>query len=123
MQKVVLGDRKPFKGRPGSRAEKVDLEVTLKEISEKYKRKLNDDDLYAHLMYPAVFADLAALAPNRKRELLGWRKRRGQRQPGHGDSGTKTGHRSQKPPPRKHRSVVTCHHFSLSRHCRRTRVP
>ncbi|MCH2614616.1 MAG: pyruvate carboxylase, partial [Opitutales bacterium] len=58
VQKVVLGDRKPFRGRPGSRAEKIDLEATRKEISEKYKREINDDDLYAHLMYPAVFADL-----------------------------------------------------------------
>ena len=58
VQKVVLGDRKPFRGRPGSRAEKIDLEATRKEISEKYKREINDDDLYAHLMYPAVFTDL-----------------------------------------------------------------
>ena len=58
VQKVVLGDLKPFRGRPGSRAEKIDLEATRKEISEKYKREINDDDLYAHLMYPAVFTDL-----------------------------------------------------------------
>lgn len=58
VQKVVLGDRKPFKGRPGSRAEKIDIEATRDELARKYKMQINDDDLYAHLMYPQVFADL-----------------------------------------------------------------
>jgi len=59
VQRVVLGDRKPFKGRPGARAEKVDLEATRKEIKAITKRpECGDDDLYAYLMYPQVYKDL-----------------------------------------------------------------
>jgi pyruvate carboxylase len=59
VQKVVLGDRKPYKGRPGARAEKVDLEATRQEVKAITKRvECCDDDLYAYLMYPQVFKDL-----------------------------------------------------------------
>ena len=59
VQKVVLGDRKPYKGRPGARAEKVDLEATREEVKAITKRvECCDDDLYAYLMYPQVFKDL-----------------------------------------------------------------
>jgi pyruvate carboxylase len=58
VQKVVLGDRKPFKGRPSSRAEKVDLEATRADLKKRFKRPIGDDDLYAYLMYPQVYADL-----------------------------------------------------------------
>ena len=58
VQKVVLGDRKPFKGRPGARAEKIDLKAARATLSKKYKREIHDDDLYSHLMYPKVFEDL-----------------------------------------------------------------
>ncbi|MEC8209355.1 MAG: pyruvate carboxylase [Verrucomicrobiota bacterium] len=59
VQKVVLGDRKAFKGRPGARAEKVDLEAAREEVKAITKRvECCDDDLYAYLMYPQVFKDL-----------------------------------------------------------------
>ncbi len=59
VQKVVLGDRKPYKGRPGARAEKVDLDATREEIKAFTRRsECSDDDLYAYLMYPQVFKDL-----------------------------------------------------------------
>ena len=59
VQKVVLGDRKPYKGRPGARAEKVDLEATREDVKAITKRvECSDDDLYAYLMYPQVFKDL-----------------------------------------------------------------
>jgi pyruvate carboxylase len=59
VQKVVLGDRKPYKGRPGLRAEKVDLEAARDEVKAITKRvECCDDDLYAYLMYPQVFKDL-----------------------------------------------------------------
>ena len=59
VQKVVLGDRKPYNGRPGARAEKVDLEATREEVKAITKRvECCDDDLYAYLMYPQVFKDL-----------------------------------------------------------------
>ena len=56
---VVLGDRKPYKGRPGARAEKVDLDATREEIKAITRRsECSDDDLYAYLMYPQVYKDL-----------------------------------------------------------------
>ncbi|MGZ0656631.1 pyruvate carboxylase [Coraliomargarita sp. W4R72] len=59
VQKVILGDRKAFKGRPGARAEKVDLDVAREEVKAITKRsECTDDDLYAYLMYPQVFKDL-----------------------------------------------------------------
>ena len=59
VQKVVLGDRKPYKGRPGARAEKVDLKATREDVKAITKRvECSDDDLYAYLMYPQVFKDL-----------------------------------------------------------------
>ena len=58
VQKTVLGDRKPHRGRPSTRAEKIDIEATRTELSEKLGRTINDDDLYAYLMYPQVFNDL-----------------------------------------------------------------
>lgn len=58
VQKVVLGDRKSYRGRPGARAEKIDLEATRIAIGKKLKRSINDDDLFAYLMYPQVFTDL-----------------------------------------------------------------
>ena len=59
VQKVVLGDRKPSKGRPGARAEKVDLDVARDEVRAITKRTdVPDDDLYSYLMYPQVFKDL-----------------------------------------------------------------
>jgi pyruvate carboxylase len=58
VQKVVLGDRKAFKGRPGARAEKIDLDATRTDIAKRFKRPVSEDDLYAYLMYPQVFAEL-----------------------------------------------------------------
>ncbi len=58
VQKTVLGDRKPHRGRPGARAEKIDVEATRAELTKKLGRPVNDDDLYASLMYPQVFNDL-----------------------------------------------------------------
>ena len=60
VQKVVLGDRKAYKGRPGARAEKVDLEATRETVSKLRGRECNDDDLYCYLMYPKVFEEMVA---------------------------------------------------------------
>lgn len=54
LQKVVLGDRKPLRGRPGAGLKPLDLEQTKAELGETLKRPVNDDDLYSHLMYPQV---------------------------------------------------------------------
>jgi pyruvate carboxylase len=66
VQKVVLGEKRfkeaqaAFKaGRAGNRAEPVHLDKLRRELSDKLRREATEDDLYSHLMYPAVFADFA----------------------------------------------------------------
>ncbi|HEX8551062.1 MAG TPA: pyruvate carboxylase [Abditibacteriaceae bacterium] len=54
LQKVVLGDKKPLRGRPGASAPKIVLNDVRAELQTKYGRT-GDDDLYSHLMYPQVF--------------------------------------------------------------------
>ncbi|MEY4938799.1 MAG: hypothetical protein RIQ93_534 [Verrucomicrobiota bacterium] len=46
-------------GRAAVDAPNLDLEKTRAEVAEKLKRPPSDDDLYSHLMYPAVFAEFA----------------------------------------------------------------
>ncbi|MGE9294982.1 MAG: pyruvate carboxylase, partial [Puniceicoccales bacterium] len=58
VQKVVLGDNKARKGRPGSYAEKIDLDETRKKVTKMRGREANDDDLYSYLMYPDVYKQL-----------------------------------------------------------------
>lgn len=57
VQKAVLGGREPTTSRPGDLAEPINLETTRSELSTTLGRTANDDDLYSHLMYPAVFAE------------------------------------------------------------------
>jgi pyruvate carboxylase len=59
LQKVVLGQRKPIRGRPGAALKPLDLKKTRAELSARLKRPASDDDLYSHLMYPDVFAQFA----------------------------------------------------------------
>lgn len=59
IQKVVLADRKRYKGRPGASADKVDLFQSRKEVKALTRSsECDDDDLYAYLMYPQVFKNL-----------------------------------------------------------------
>jgi len=58
IQKIILGNKKPFTNRPGERAEKVDLEKTRAEVAKITGHKnTSDDELYSYLMYPQVFKD------------------------------------------------------------------
>jgi pyruvate carboxylase len=57
LQKIVLGDRKPIRGRPGANLKPLNLKKIKEELSQKIKREATDDDLYSHLMYPEVFAE------------------------------------------------------------------
>src|SRR5690606_16106333 len=59
LQKVVLGDRKARRGRPGSYLKAIDLQQTKADISAKLGIKATDDDLYSYLMYPQVFEEFA----------------------------------------------------------------
>ncbi len=62
LQKVVLGDRKPLKTRPGAGLKPLNLTKVRGEIEEKIGRKASDDDLYDYLMYPEVFVEFARFA-------------------------------------------------------------
>ena len=59
LQKVILGDRKPIRGRPGASIKPLSLKKTREDLSAKLKRDATEDDLLSHLMYPEVFADYA----------------------------------------------------------------
>jgi len=56
VQHVVLGDRKPIKGRPGEELKPMNLKKVQEELTTKLKREATDDDVFSHLMYPEVFA-------------------------------------------------------------------
>ena len=58
IQKVVLGDKKAYTGRPGTKAGKVDLNEVRSELKKKVYGEVSDDDLYSYLMYPNVFDSL-----------------------------------------------------------------
>jgi pyruvate carboxylase len=57
LQKIVLGKRKPLRGRPGAKLPAVDLEQEKETLREKHKKEITDADLYCHLMYPEVYAE------------------------------------------------------------------
>ena len=59
LQKVVLGRRRPIRGRPGARLKPLHLKKIQAELTLKLKRDATPDDLYSHLMYPEVFAEYA----------------------------------------------------------------
>ena len=59
LQKIVLGERKPRRGRPGANLPPVDLEKEKETLHKKLKIEVSDAALYSHLMYPEVFADFA----------------------------------------------------------------
>src|SRR5580658_3319010 len=62
LQKVVLGDRKPIRGRPGAGLKPLNLKKVKDELSAKLKHEASDNDLYSHLMYPEVFVEYAKFA-------------------------------------------------------------
>jgi len=55
LQKKVLGTRSVLPGRPGALLPPVDLEGTRKKLEKQIARKVSDQDLASHLMYPDVF--------------------------------------------------------------------
>ncbi len=56
LQHVILGDRKPLKGRPGESLKPLNFKKIAEELSVKLKRPATDDDVFSHIMYPEVFA-------------------------------------------------------------------
>jgi pyruvate carboxylase len=61
VQAVVLGDRKPLKGRPGAGLKPLNFKKLQEELTVKLKREATDDDVFSHIMYPEVFAAYAKM--------------------------------------------------------------
>jgi pyruvate carboxylase len=59
LQHVILGDRKPIKGRPGAGLKPLNFKKIQEELSAKLKREATEDDVFSHIMYPEVFAEFA----------------------------------------------------------------
>jgi pyruvate carboxylase len=59
LQRVVLGDKQPLRGRPGASLPPLNLKKTRADLAAKLKRDISEDDLLSHLMYPEVFAEFA----------------------------------------------------------------
>jgi pyruvate carboxylase len=60
LQKRVLKDRKPMKGRPGAQLPAADIDGTRAKLSAEYKRAASMRDAVTHLLYPRVVADFQA---------------------------------------------------------------
>ena len=56
LQHVILGDRKPLKGRPGESLKPLNFKKISEEISVKLRRDATEDDVFSQVMYPDVFA-------------------------------------------------------------------
>jgi pyruvate carboxylase len=64
LQRVILGDRKPLRGRPGESLKPLNFKKIAAELSAKLKREATDDDVFSHIMYPEVFAGYAKMENN-----------------------------------------------------------
>jgi pyruvate carboxylase len=54
-----LAATKKARAKKSAKVDGAELAKLREELAEKFKRPASDDDLYSHLMYPAVFADFA----------------------------------------------------------------
>ena len=57
LQKIILNGEQPLKGRPGARAEKIDLGETTKELEAKVHHEVSETQLASYLMYPQVYLE------------------------------------------------------------------
>ncbi|MCI0682697.1 MAG: pyruvate carboxylase [Gemmataceae bacterium] len=57
LQKRVLRDRKPMKGRPGAQLPPADIEGTRRRLGQELQRVVSDREAITHLLYPRVAAD------------------------------------------------------------------
>ncbi|MDN5938344.1 MAG: pyruvate carboxylase subunit B, partial [Salinisphaera sp.] len=60
LQRKVLGDEAPIKGRPAASLPAADLDAIKQQAEKDLGVELTATDLASHLMYPKVFADFAA---------------------------------------------------------------
>ena len=59
LQHIVLGKRKPLRGRPGASLRPFNFKKLEHDLAAKLKRDVTLDDVFSHIMYPEVFADFA----------------------------------------------------------------
>jgi len=59
LQHIVLGKRKPLRGRPGASLKPLNFKKVEAELAAKLKHEPTTDDVFSHLMYPEVFAEFA----------------------------------------------------------------
>jgi pyruvate carboxylase len=57
VQKRILRDIKPMKGRPGESLPPADLKQAAEEVEKLTGEKATDRDIVTHLLYPRVYAD------------------------------------------------------------------
>jgi pyruvate carboxylase len=59
LQHVVLGNRKPIKGRPGASLKPLNFKKIQAEMEARFKHEVTPDDLHSYVMYPEVFNEFA----------------------------------------------------------------
>ena len=59
LQKRVLRDRKPMRGRPGATLPPADFAATRQELERKVRHNVSDAEVVSYLLYPRVFLDFA----------------------------------------------------------------
>jgi len=59
LQHVVLGKRKPLRGRPGSALKPLNFKKIQSDLETKLKHEATLDDIHSYVMYPEVFTDFA----------------------------------------------------------------
>ena len=64
LQHVVLGNRKPLRGRPGASMKPLNFKKVEQEIVTRCKHEPTTDDVFSYIMYPDVFADFAKYVHN-----------------------------------------------------------
>ena len=57
LQRIVLGDEKALRGRPGSEIPPLNHKKIKQELAGRLKREVTEDDIYNHVMYPQVHND------------------------------------------------------------------
>jgi len=62
LQKVILQDRKPERGRPGAHLPAIDFADTARTIEKKIGHAPQHDEVLSYLMYPEVFVKFARAA-------------------------------------------------------------
>src|SRR5207253_4103139 len=59
LQKRVLRGRQPITGRPGETLPPADFAATTRELKQRLKREVSEQEVVTHLLYPRVFPEFA----------------------------------------------------------------